>query len=157
MHKVRQSRTKNKSLKVFCAFSIGTCPSERGHALEQLSKNPLCTIEPHRLPFRQYITKMRQHAFTACPRGNSMESCRTSEALYMGSYPIIKTSEYLKVYDDLPVLVVNDWCDITHELLNSAVYYFGQDYFGQDYYSLSKLTMRYWFDKINRKRTKLGL
>ena len=45
------------------------------------------------------------------------------------------------VFEDLPVLMVNNWSDITEELLNQTIADFSNKTFNYD-----KLRLKYWVD-----------
>ena len=49
-----------------------------------------------------------------------------------------------QLYDELPVLIVEDWSDITQELLEETVKVFKEQKFNYE-----KLTLKYWMDKID--------
>jgi hypothetical protein len=80
--------------------------------------------------------------------GHGMDCHRTWEALMLGSVVIVKKSQLDSLYEDLPVLIVNDWDEITQELLNTTLLSFKDKTFNYD-----KLTLKYWINKI--KNTKI--
>ena len=82
-------------------------------------------------------------AFVLSPHGNGLDCHRTWEALCLGCIPIVKTSPLDSMYNELPVLIVNDWNDITIELLQKTV----DEYKGREF-RYEKLTLKYWMDMI---------
>ena len=62
--------------------------------------------------------KQKDFAFVICPHGGGLDCHRNWEALCLGCIPIVKTSKIDKLYDNLPVLIVNDWNLIDKNLLN---------------------------------------
>jgi hypothetical protein len=72
-----------------------------------------------------------------------MDCHRTWEALSLGSIPIIKGNGFSKMFEDLPVLMVNDWREINQELLNNTIKKFKTTHFNYD-----KLKLEYWINKI---------
>ena len=48
------------------------------------------------------------------------------------------------MFEELPVLIVNEWSDITKELLDKTIIEFQNKTFNYD-----KLTLQYWVKKIN--------
>ena len=58
-----------------------------------------------------------KYAFVLSPHGNGLDCHRTWEALCLGCIPIVKTSAIDYLYEDLPVLIVKEWFDITKEIL----------------------------------------
>jgi len=94
------------------------------------------------MKYYDYCEKMSNHKFIVSPPGNGEDCHRTWDALYMGSFPIvIKNNVYREVENDLPIIQVNDWSEITYDLLNS--------YLDKEY-NYEKLYMKYWKDRINK-------
>ena len=53
-----------------------------------------------------------------CPIGNAIDCHRNWEVLYLRRVPVMKYNEYLvKLFKDFPVLFVENYKDITEELL----------------------------------------
>jgi len=83
------------------------------------------------------------YAFVLSPFGNGMDCHRTWETLCLGSIPIVKAQCFQKLFEDLPVLIVNNWADITQELLDNTIQDFKTKTFNYD-----KLKLSYWVSKI---------
>ena len=83
------------------------------------------------------------YAFVLSPFGNGMDCHRTWETLCLGSIPIVKATNFKKMFEDLPVLIVNNWSDITQELLDNTIQDFKTKTFNYD-----KLKLSYWVSKI---------
>ena len=67
---------------------------------------------------------MTEYAFVLSPFGNGMDCHRTWEALLCGCIPIVRSPIFNEMFDDLPVLIVDKWEDITLQLLKQTVYEF---------------------------------
>ena len=80
-----------------------------------------------------------QFAFVISPHGAGLDCHRTWEALTLGCIPIVKKSELDPLYEDLPVLIVNDWTELSRELLLSTKESFKSKTFNYD-----KLKLDYW-------------
>ena len=48
-----------------------------------------------------------------------------------------------EIYEDLPVLIVDNWSDITKDLLSNTI-----EKFKNKIFKYEKLTLKYWVDKI---------
>jgi len=92
-----------------------------------------------------------EYAFVVSPFGNGMDCHRTWEALVLGCIPIVRSSGMDQVFDGLPVLIVDNWSEVTSELLNDTVTQFKNMTFNYD-----KLKLQYWTDKINSYKEKEG-
>lgn len=67
---------------------------------------------------------MTEYAFVLSPFGNGMDCHRTWEALLCGCIPIVRASVFNELFDELPVLIVDKWEDVTLQLLKQTVYEF---------------------------------
>ena len=67
---------------------------------------------------------MTEYAFVLSPFGNGMDCHRTWEALLCGCIPIVRSSVFRELFNELPVLMVDKWEDITPQLLKQTVYEF---------------------------------
>ena len=92
--------------------------------------------------------RQTKYAFVASPFGNGLDTHRTWEALILGCIPIIKTSGMDSLFEELPVLIINDWSDITEQLLIKVNRDFKQKH-EKGEFNYYKLTLKYWRDKIH--------
>ena len=132
-----------RDIKVYCNFlqSIRGKYGEkdRKDALEQIPKD-LLIIEDQTIPRNDTWKRMSENAFVASPHGNGLDCHRTWEAIILGCIPIVKKSGLDPMYEGLPVLIVNDWSDITQELL---------DNYKPDYSGINKIKLEYWINLFN--------
>jgi len=92
-----------------------------------------------------WLTK-GQYAFSISPHGNGLDCHRTWEDLVLGCIVIVKTSPLDKMYKGLPVVIVNDWDEITPENLEIWLEQY-KDAFTNPAYR-KKLTLQYWLKQI---------
>jgi hypothetical protein len=87
-----------------------------------------------------------QFAFVISPHGNGLDCHRTWESICLGCIPIVKTSVLDDLYDGLPVLIVQDWSDITMELLKNTIAEFKERIIHGNGigFSMEKMTLHYW-------------
>ena len=134
-------------------FSINTKYSyDRLDAINNINKD-LIFYEP--MPVNRINTweNQSQYAFVISPHGNGLDCHRTWEALILGCIPIVKKSEIDSLYYQLPVLIVNEWSNITQELLENTIIDFKNKVFNYD-----KLLLSYWtkiFDSYKLNPTNL--
>jgi hypothetical protein len=106
---------------------------------------------PEELVFYEKTPVLRQqswqtqceYAFVISPHGNGYDCHRTWEALILGCIPIMKKSAVATLFDGLPVLLVDDWGQVTLQLLQNTL----QDVSTKTW-NLEKLTLKYWMKKI---------
>lgn len=130
---------------LYMNFNPATAPHNRNHVWEMFKDKPWVTA--HRgsnfSEFDNYITNVRHHKFVLCPEGNGMDTHRTWETLYLGNIPIEKRNKNNRFYTDLPILFVDEWEEVTEELLRKAYWTIKL----QDW-NMEKLDMQYWINKI---------
>jgi len=114
-------------------------------------KESLEKINPDLMEINNNFTKrtinweiITNYAFVLSPFGNGMDCHRTWESICLGSVPIVKAPNFRKLFEDLPVLIVNNWSDITQELLENTIQDFETKTFNYD-----KIKLNYWVSKIN--------
>lgn len=108
------------SNQVFCCWNNNNNPGTRCYALECLRNNQLAKV--YRMTdFSTYLATMRQFTWVASPMGHGWDCFRTWEALYCGCFPIVVSHPSLdSLYEQLPVLIVQDWSQVTAALLQEA-------------------------------------
>jgi hypothetical protein len=92
--------------------------------------------------------KQKEYAFVICPHGGGLDCHRNWEALCLGCIPIVKTSKIDNLYDNLPVLIVDDWKNINTELLENTINKFKVK-FQNNEFEIEKLKLKYWTDIID--------
>jgi len=105
--------------------------------------NPWATVETGRVDFETYLDHMRRCKFVLCPRGNAIDCHRNWETIYMRRVPVMKRTPLLEeMYKDYQVLFVDDYTEITEQLLldNNQMFIDAQT---QD---LSKLDLNNFFE-----------
>lgn len=115
----------------------------RERAIEEISKD-VVFYEPYRLPQEETYKNQTKYTFVISPHGHGLDCVRTWEALVLGCIVVVKKSCLDPLYENLPVLIVNEWGDITQELLENTMNEFKHKVF--DY---EKLLLQYWVKKIH--------
>jgi hypothetical protein len=99
------------------------------------------------LPYRQYLTGIKLHKFVLCPSGNGIESARNWETLYMRRVPVMIKHPYMQeLYKDFPVLWVNDFAEVTEELLKDNDHLYEQ----AQKFDMELLDLDWWFNKCTK-------
>jgi len=89
-----------------------------------------------------------KYAFVVSPFGNGIDCHRTWEALVLGRIPIIFKHKINTIFEDLPVVIVDDWNKISRTFLEKE---FDKIIKNWDTYNFDKLTLKYWARKINQE------
>lgn len=123
----------------------------RGDRKECVSKvdSSICFYEPARIPRFATWQRSAQFMYVLSPSGYGYDCHRTWETIILGSIPIVKRSQFSVIYDDLPVLIVDDWSEVTHaKLLESARVLLPKKY------NYAKCLREYWARLINQLDTR---
>ena len=91
-----------------------------------------------------YLTRMASCKFVLSPRGTGIDCYRNWAALLVGCIPILLDCQLKPLFQDLPVLLIDKWEDLTEEFLNEQY-----EKITAKQYSLKKLYCSYWLDEIN--------
>jgi hypothetical protein len=104
-------------------------------------------------PVNRYDTwgAYTQHVFVASPRGNGLDTIRTWEALMLGCIVIVRRIPeegerecvIEELYQDLPVVIIDQWSDITRDFLDRTLSEYAQRTFRYD-----KLGTSYWIERF---------
>ena len=91
-----------------------------------------------------------KYVFCVSPHGNGYDCHRTWETLCLGSIPIVKAPMFHELFEGLPILNVNEWTDVTEELLKNTLASFKRRH-EQHGFNYDKLKLCFWVDNIKNK------
>jgi hypothetical protein len=92
-----------------------------------------------------YYTECKESHFVLCPDGNGIDCHRNWEMLYLGVVPIIEKSFFHnKIYQDLPVLIVEDFKSLSKDFLYENIID------NKNFPNLEKLKFKYWENLIKK-------
>ena len=134
---------------VHCNFTVDRIrPPRHQVANKIMSTGVNCYIPPDnktengRFIFPDYLKDMAPYKFIASPPGNGIDCHRHWEAIYLNSIPIvIKNLMYAKY--DLPILQVNDYLEVTSQLLEKYL-----DYYNTHKFKMEQVTLSYWENRM---------
>jgi hypothetical protein len=90
-------------------------------------------------PFDDYLRSIADHFHILSPPGNGIDCHRTWEALYVNRVPVLLRAPHTTMYEDLPVLLVDRWEEITEEFLRGRM----TSFLAADYH-FEKLAFSCW-------------
>ena len=144
----KQSKPFNERLcKCYCNFHFLMTTKygyDRKDAIRLIPKE-VCHYEENKVARLKTWKHQSEYAFVVSPHGNGYDCHRTWEAIHLGCIPIVKSSKIDELYKDLPVLIVNEWDEVTNDLLKSTV-----DKFTSMSFDYKKLELEYWKEKVNK-------
>lgn len=149
---IPEARTRTRSQWVYVNFTVSTNSTYRRPVWDYFQHhrlNGMIVFTYFKDPF-QYLQEVPNYRFVLSPRGGGLDTHRTWEALLLGSYPIVVSSTLDPLYEELPVLILNDWQELTPELLISK-----NEEFQNGEWNFEKLYFPYWFQKLQEVKQKL--
>ena len=136
-----------KQTLVYWNMNINTSPEERKKSYEHFSTKSFCLTLHQLVPFKNYIHNLLKAQFVVSPRGNGLDCHRTWEALYFGAIPIVKRSGIDELFEDLPVVIIEDWNQVSEEFLKNKLLHLNASP-----HALEKLWFPYWKKLIDSYR-----
>ena len=91
-------------------------------------------------------------AFTLSPAGAGLDCHRTWEALLLGSIPVVLRSPLDELFARLPVVIVDDWSEVTPSRLCSEL-----ERIARNSFDFSQLELSYWTARIQSQPSREGL
>ena len=125
-------------------FVERTTPYRKG-MLKKFEKKRFYTVLKKVVPFNQYIHDLKRSRFVISPKGYNYDCYRTWEAMMVGSIPVIERLGIEKVYDDLPVIIVSSFDEVTESFLVKELQKLKKKKF-----NLEKLKAPYWLNLIEK-------
>jgi hypothetical protein len=143
-----ESKGKPKTIHnlVYMNFLIQTYEAERQSCYSTFVGKPWVTLGQSDKTLesrKKFLSEIRNHLFVLCPRGNGVDTHRVWETLYMGSIPIVKKVDAMNDFNDLPILFIHNWSDITEDFLLGEY----QRILNTEW-NMKKLTFSYWKERI---------
>ena len=140
---LKKNCNNNKENLLYLNFSLRT-HRKRYRIMKSLKRKGFKKND--KLPWNKYIEDLSTHKFCISPRGNGVDCHRTWECLYLGVIPIVEKSVQMEYFNDLPILFVDNYDNISVEFLNQKY-----DEFKNKSFNLDKLSLSYWITKINNE------
>ena len=82
-------------------------------------KNKDWAFVDSKIPFEEYNKQINRSKFVVCPLGIGIDTYKIYEAAYVGATPIVISTGLDDLYKKYGALIVNDWSEVTEELLKN--------------------------------------
>ena len=112
---------------LYVNFRSDTNPAIRQPAFQYFKDHPgvgeWITFQPplERGNNAKFLDALVRHRFVLCPPGNGVDTHRMWESLLAGAIPVVIRSLAMEPFSHLPVLFVDDYRQVTRELLGEAL------------------------------------
>ena len=135
---------KEKSWRNLCYmnFSPSTCFDERTSLYESMKSMSWVTNKTG-ISHIEFAEDVYHHPFTLSPKGNGYDCVRTWEAIYLRSIPVIKRCTVMQHFEELPIVFVDDWSQVTESFLLDKL-----EDFRSRKFDMSKAKMSYWTEAL---------
>lgn len=123
---------------------------DRETIFKKIMPSGVIDVNPKKIPRSELWKKKGEYAFSICPPGNGYDTHRAWEDLTLGCIVIVKSSPLNPLYEGLPVVIVNDWSEVSEENFTKWLQMYGDAFTNPQY--REKLSHRYWMNKIEQKK-----
>ncbi|MCH9690375.1 MAG: hypothetical protein K0U10_06980 [Gammaproteobacteria bacterium] len=130
--------------KTYVNFRIHTNQAVRIPILNHFKTQSFSIVKSNR-SYDLYLQDLGQTTFVVSPPGAGLDCHRNWEALYLKSIPIIKHSQLDPLFEDLPVILVDNFEVITEDYLMNQL-----QLIKEKNYNFEKLYAPYWFNRIRQ-------
>jgi SAM-dependent methyltransferase len=103
---------------------------------------------------KQTFINQTAFAFVASPFGQDYECIRTWEALCLGCIAIIKSCPLDRLYEGLPVIIIQDWSEVTPEFLQKTLVEYKEKHLNNEF-KYEKLHKYYWVRLVQQMKDSL--
>ncbi len=130
---------------LYVNHSVHTNLEERSGVNELFLDKSWAKVEVSFVNYEEYLTSLKKSQFMICPIGNAIDCHRNWECIYMRRVPVMRKNNYLEyLLRDYPVLFVNDYSEVTEDLLISNQHLFDE----MQEINLDSLDIQNFYDKI---------
>ena len=136
---------------LYLNYSFSTNRIEREYAWKaskaNLKKETItdkCVDSISQSEYISWLDDVAHHHYVLCPKGNGLDTHRLWETLYLGRIPIVKIDTNNTYYEQLPILFVNDWSEVTEHLLRENINRFSIT----ENFNIETLKFSWWKEKI---------
>lgn len=133
---------------------VETNPPLRQRALDYFSTREVegwVTVDRPEQPGHvdRYLVGITGHKFICCPAGNGIDTHRMWEALYAQTIPVVLRNPVTEAFQDLPILIVDDFSQVDLPLLQKT-----HTAFQQKTFAWEKLGLDYWRQALAGARSR---
>lgn len=96
---------------IFCDLNLSLASKDRNDLVDVLQGCAHVEFQPHRISQKAIWRRYTQYRFALTAAGNGLDCHRTWELFYLGCIVITKASPLDRLYEGLPVIIVDDWTE----------------------------------------------
>ena len=104
---------------LYCNWHFKLDRGDRKDCLEKIDRS-LCYFEKQPVDRLQNYKNQSQFRYVLSPSGLGIDCYRTWEAICLGCIPVVKKSLLFSHFENLPIISVNDWSEVTADFLEHS-------------------------------------
>jgi hypothetical protein len=140
IRKVSTARINRDNL-VYMNFDLNTNRERRSMVYDKFHGKDYVLETPSK-SFADYLRDLRSSKYVLSPPGRGIDCHRVWESILMGAIPIVERSHNMSFYEEMPIILVDDWDTISKEWLEGQY----DEIKSKDFEDVMK--MDYWIDKL---------
>ena len=113
-----QNESSIKDILLYSNFYVGLNKNKRLECLNSFIGKKWA-IRDQLTSLELFYKKIKRSKFILCPEGQGLDCNLIYESLFFNSIPIIKTSSMEYFYKNFPILIIDDWKEVTKEFLEN--------------------------------------
>ena len=141
---------RKKEILLYVNFDTNTNPT-RLEIFNYFAQQSFSHVEKAK-PFNAYLYDLALSKFVISPPGASLDCHRIWEALLMECIPVVLHSPLDFLLHDLPVLIINDWQEVTEAFLNQKY-----EEMQSCRYNKEKIFAHYWIEQMRNVKASIKL
>lgn len=99
----------------------------------------------------EFWKSLNDNMFVICPFGNGLDTHRIWEVLCLGRIPIVEKNPLNKVYENLPIIEVEEWNELNKNWFEEKYNMIIKN-INKNIYNFDKLQLSYWKNVINKNK-----
>jgi hypothetical protein len=111
-----RAQQNQKGILIYMNFNVRTNVQKRTQCYNTFVNKPWVTTRAN-LPTKQFYDELSKSKYTLSPEGTGIDCHRIYESMFLDTIPILKTSQLDHFYKKLPIVIVQDWNEITEQFL----------------------------------------
>jgi len=112
--KIPNFKIEYRKLGILVSWNDNTFQEYRTNVRRELSCSTNVKLIHQRVPFQVIHHLTRKSLIVACPRGNGVDTHRIWESLYLGAVPVITRYDFLPVFENWPIHVIDSWSELAN-------------------------------------------
>lgn len=106
----------SKDTLIYMNFNIRTNVQKRTLCYNTFINKPWVTTRAN-LTTKEFYSDLSKSKYTLSPEGTGIDCHRIYESMFLDTIPILKTSQLDHFYKKLPLVIVQDWNEVTEQFL----------------------------------------